>query len=232
MGYDVHTVGNGQEAVDALTTDQRRPYSLILMDCQMPVLDGFAATAAIRQIKLARRIPIIAMTANAMQGDRERCLAAGMDDYISKPIHPERFQQLLLKWGPAAPATSARPKVERPKPVAPAPMLIDFSRLDDYFGDEPEVISSLLAMFCSTSGPLLEQLGAAIECRDPVRTTALAHEVKGTCGNLGVDSMAQLAREIEASVEGGDWLRAGERLEAARLVFSQVLVLIQDHENA
>jgi two-component system sensor histidine kinase/response regulator len=244
MGYDVHTVGNGQEAVDALATDQRRDYSLILMDCQMPVLDGFAATAAIRQIKLARRIPIIAMTANAMQGDRERCLTAGMDDYISKPIHPERFKQLLLKWSPSAPApaTSARPEVERQKPATPArapaqaqaqaPMLIDFSRLDDYFGDEPDVISSLLAMFCSSAGPLLEQLGAAIESHDTAGAVALAHEVKGTCGNLGVDSMAQLAREIEALVEGADWLRSAERLEAARQVFAQVLVLIREHDGA
>jgi len=97
LGYNVHLVINGREAVEC---SQTGCYDLILMDCQMPELDGFEATVAIREIEknTGEHIPIIAMTANAMQGDRETCLSAGMDDYISKPINPKQLKQILERW--------------------------------------------------------------------------------------------------------------------------------------
>jgi polar amino acid transport system substrate-binding protein len=104
MGYAVQVVGNGQEALEAVTAAMRGNGSCdiaaVLMDCQMPVLDGFEATAAIRQARHTGQpqVPIIAMTANAMQGDRERCIAAGMDDYLSKPIAPLQLQDTLVRW--------------------------------------------------------------------------------------------------------------------------------------
>ena len=103
LGYALRIVGNGQEAVDAVRaawSGEAPALAAVLMDCQMPVLDGFEATKAIRFHELARvgRIPIIAMTANAMEGDRQRCLAAGMDDYLSKPINPVHLRELLAKW--------------------------------------------------------------------------------------------------------------------------------------
>jgi CheY-like chemotaxis protein len=97
MGYGVTTVMNGREAVEAV---QQHTYAAVLMDCQMPEMDGFEATRLIRTLQgcIGRRIPIIAMTANAMNGDREACLAAGMDDYIPKPIRTEELQRVLKKW--------------------------------------------------------------------------------------------------------------------------------------
>jgi CheY-like chemotaxis protein len=93
LGFEVEMVANGQEAVTAVTA---RSYALVLMDCQMPELDGFQATALIRAAELpGERIPIIAMTANALEGDREACLAAGMDDYVSKPITIARLQEVI-----------------------------------------------------------------------------------------------------------------------------------------
>ncbi len=98
LGYETHIVADGQQAVAAFDT---LPFAAILMDCQMPVMDGFEATTLIRKAEAVEgrpRMPIIAMTANAMQGDRERCLAIGMDDYLSKPIKPEQLRDILARW--------------------------------------------------------------------------------------------------------------------------------------
>jgi CheY-like chemotaxis protein len=100
LGYQADLAMNGVEAVTAAAA---RPYDLVLMDCQMPVMDGFEATRRIREAQAgARRVPILAMTANAMQGDRERCLQAGMDDYLPKPVTLEALRVALHRWLPSA----------------------------------------------------------------------------------------------------------------------------------
>jgi CheY-like chemotaxis protein len=96
LGYRVDLASNGKEAVDML---EMLPYDLILMDCQMPTMDGFEATRKIRRCQGERgRVPIIAVTANSMEGDKDRCLQAGMDDYIAKPIQVERLREILERW--------------------------------------------------------------------------------------------------------------------------------------
>ena len=96
LGYQAEAVADGHEALAAMETGR---YALVLMDCQMPRMDGFSATVAIRQRELpGQHVPIIAMTANAMEGDRERCLAAGMDDYVAKPVRLAELSAVLARW--------------------------------------------------------------------------------------------------------------------------------------
>ena len=111
LGCRVDMAGNGKEAVDMVQTF---PYDLVLMDCQMPEMDGYEATAEIRRTEGAeRRIPIIAMTANAMQGDRERCLEAGMDDYVSKPVRMEYLTEVLSQYPRTSTSTQEPPAIDK-----------------------------------------------------------------------------------------------------------------------
>src|SRR5271165_776277 len=111
LGYRVDLVSNGREAIEALS---RLTYSLIFMDCQMPEMDGFEACREIRKQWPESRIPIVAITANAMKGDRERCLAAGMDDYVSKPFKQEDLRLVIERW------TAGSPALEKPGCLAPS----------------------------------------------------------------------------------------------------------------
>jgi PAS domain S-box-containing protein len=232
LGYALRIVGNGQEALDALTDPSGHNYSAVFMDCQMPVMDGFKATMAIRMAEQQAgdvRIPIIAMTANAMQGDRERCIEVGMDDYISKPIAPAELSRTLAQWadspmlrGSVVPVISA---LAVQTPDVPA-KVIDFDRLEEMFGDDPDLIQSLFDLYITSTANLLKKLEVAIAASDGVAVTALSHEVKGTSVNLGMDRMAQIAGQMEESCTATDWPRAHMLLsdmEAAFVHFQAAL---------
>ena len=208
MGYDIHTVNNGQEAVEAART---LPYSLILMDCQMPVMDGFEATRAIRAAERGKmRRPIVAMTANAMQGDRERCLEAGMDDYISKPVSANRIGEVLARWL-AQPVVANSIEFDR----------LDFARLIDLFGDR-EAACELLDVFASTTEKLLDRLQTAAEMRHAEEARKCSHEIKGTCANLGLGRMAQTANTIEEATMAADWRKVVEAAAMLHGLFLRV----------
>lgn len=100
LGYQVSLVGDGQQAVQNCS---RHDYAAILMDCRLPLMDGYEATRQIRQLQQCQQVPIIALTANALQGDREACLEAGMNDYLAKPFKRADLQRILLRWLPARP---------------------------------------------------------------------------------------------------------------------------------
>ncbi|MBF0428348.1 MAG: response regulator [Magnetococcales bacterium] len=202
LGYAAHAVSNGKEAVEAIS---HLPYALILMDCQMPVMDGFEATHAIRKSEQAasRHIPIIAMTAHAMKGDRERCLSAGMDDYLSKPVSPENLLQKLQYWIPKSIGT--------PPPV-------EINQLRQLFGDDDEMIRELLQHFQLSARELLDKLDEMIQKENADLVLEAALELKEACSNMGVTAMAQLAKVMEQSSLHHEWSEAKrtiERLEAA-----------------
>src|SRR2546423_5723098 len=139
-GYHADAVANGREAVDALA---RGPYDLVLMDCQMPEMDGYAATAEIRRREraqgvAARRTAIVAMTANALKGDADKCLAAGMDDYIPKPVTVQRLEAVLMRWSPRT-----RPGVPDEAVDARAPPALR----DPQGAGRPDLLAELMAIY-------------------------------------------------------------------------------------
>ncbi|AWJ85222.1 hybrid sensor histidine kinase/response regulator [Azospirillum sp. TSH58] len=215
-GYVVDSVSNGLEAVNAVAA---LPYDLVLMDVQMPEMDGLAATRAIRRMGgAAARVPIIAMTANAMEGDQAICLAAGMDDYLAKPIVADQLLRTVTRW-------SDSPKTSEPNPPEPVhgtepPPRIDHAKLQDLrdaIGEDGFAL--LMETFRRETPAHLDQLRQAAQNRDFAAVERSAHILKGSTGNVGFAEASALAGELLAAARGQDPAGIGgdriRRLDAA-----------------
>lgn len=219
LGCEVETATQGEQALEAL---HARPFDVVLMDCQMPVLDGYAATRRWRAHEAAQdmaRLPIVAMTANAMAGDRERCLQAGMDDYLSKPINRETLQAVLARWGRAM-ADDAMADDTARVPPAPAPQGADASApppardaspapvLDQEVLDEllevigPDTVR-IIGVFLDDTPPLIRQLQDASVAADLDQLRALAHSLKSASANVGAMALSAAAWRIEHDARAG-----------------------------
>jgi signal transduction histidine kinase/CheY-like chemotaxis protein/HPt (histidine-containing phosphotransfer) domain-containing protein len=186
-GYRVDVASHGGEAVDAV---RRETYAAVLMDCQMPVLDGYAATAEIRRLEgTTRRTPIIAMTAHAMEGDRERCLAAGMDDYLSKPLDAQALDAVLQRWVGASEET-----------VLDRAVLRSLAR---DVGDEA-IVAEICEIFLAETGPRVHEIERAARDRDAEALRVSAHTLKGSAGNVGAIAVASAATELERLAKAGE----------------------------
>ena len=215
LGYRADVVANGLEVVDAVS---RVSYAAVLMDCHMPELDGFDATAQIRTWEAAqgdRRVPIIAMTADAMQGDREKCLKAGMDDYLAKPVKLEGLEAVLARWVPSPSSSAATPPEPASSdhresvngPVDDA-VLADLRRLDA----NGNLLSTLITHFLEDTPTSLTALDDALQRSDPQALTRVAHELSGSSGNVGARRMRQFCVELQALGKAKDLTKAGELL--------------------
>jgi CheY-like chemotaxis protein/HPt (histidine-containing phosphotransfer) domain-containing protein len=195
-GISVDVASNGREALDLLA---RGAYVGVFMDCQMPELDGYGATAAIRageQRTGDAHLPVIAMTAHAMAGDRERCLAAGMDDYLSKPLRPDELDRVVAEWiTPSAPAEAAAGGA--PSESAAFEGLIDEARVTLFRDEYADVAGRLADLFAETTPELLVTLRDAHAGGDAEALGRAAHKLKGSCQNVGASFMATLADAIE-----------------------------------
>lgn len=221
----IQTVGNGREVVDAFKQVLRAggAYALILMDCQMPEMDGLAATRAIRGFEngMVFRTPIVAMTANAMQGDREACLAAGMDDYVAKPVQLQVLRQVLDYWlpnrehGEDLSAPHAHVSVSDSQERAPLDLKV-IRGLREFAGkDSHDAVNSLIETFLQESQLRVEQLMTAAATEDREAMRRLAHALRGSASSLGAHAFAALAKEIEFASASGDL--SGLHLQAAKL---------------
>jgi two-component system sensor histidine kinase/response regulator len=206
IGYHADFVTNGEEVLIAV---RRQPYDAILMDCQMPVMDGYEATRHLRELEQrsathpdsARPIQIIALTANALQSDRERCLAAGMNEYISKPIQPVELDALLRRRQPNRP----------PAHPAAAPAIDGVDYDPGFFAglrsirtpDTPDPVAELVDLFLTDTADKLRQAHEAAENKDAKALAAAVHSLKGSANNLGAKKFARLCAALETDAKAG-----------------------------
>ena len=233
LGCSVKVANNGEEAIHR---DQREVFDLVLMDCQMPGIDGFQATRAIRDREraLGRRIPIIALTANAMQGDREQCLAVGMDDYLSKPFGLGQLRAMLEKWLPKpASAPAPAPVTDAPAATAEAPdeELLDQAILQRLrtLGrpGQPNLLVRMTQLFAEQTPKQLADLDLAIAAGDPTQVRAFAHAIASGSSNLGAKAFVQLARELEQQGRAGELVEAEARLARLQQSYEQTLQALE-----
>ena len=200
LGYVVDVVGNGEEAVAAI---KRRSYAMVLMDGQMPGMDGYEATRAVRAMESgARHTPIIALTASAMREDRDRCLEAGMDDFIAKPVTPEHLEGVLDRWAraSAAPAPPAGPPAGPAPPAAAEP--IDWAVLQDVLEvTQPEFVAELVASFLNDAREALSALHDARTQGDVLPWRRVAHKFRGSCATVGARGLMEITSRMEALEE-------------------------------
>jgi PAS domain S-box-containing protein len=230
QGHRVTVVPNGRLAVDAL---DRSTFDLVLMDVQMPELDGYEATALIRarEKEIGRHTPIIALTAHAMKGDRERCLQAGMDGYASKPILARDLFGAIAavmgseevasgEWRVASEEGKSREKVDQggsgPTPPTPLPLATPHSPLAtekgafdravalERVGHDQELLRELIEMFLAEVPGWLRELRQAIDARDAPRIKRLAHTIKGAVSTFAADTAAEAALRLEMIGRDGD----------------------------
>ena len=219
LGYEVDVAGTGDEAVAAA---RRQTYDAILMDGQMPQTDGFEATRIIRALEGTRHTPIIALTASAMQGDRERCLAAGMDDYVSKPMGPEQLEAVLRRWIPEGqPAVVDGHRSPDWVPRGEGP--VDWDVLGELLAmTKPEFLQELLGIFLRDSRRMVADLRVAHEAGDGESWRQLAHKLRGSCATVGARRMMKLTAEMEELPEAERPGRGGALLSGLEVEFRTV----------
>ena len=222
LGLEVDVVGNGREAIEAVRNTR---YAMVFMDCQMPELDGFEATAGIRGLERGRRrVPIVAMTANAMQGDDRRCILAGMDDYLAKPVKLETLAATVERWLSRNEGLGDTLTLHRPPELAapPGEPVVERAVLDELRtvmgGDVGEVVEDYLRITPEQIAALEESLQASrLE-----RAARIAHTLKGSSGNLGAGSLAALCATLEQNARLARKEAAVEQLSRLRTQFERV----------
>ncbi|MEG3849986.1 response regulator, partial [Microcoleus sp. herbarium19] len=227
LGCAADVANNGAEALSMLAV---KKYDIVLMDCQMPVLDGYEATLQLRRLEAAdiaagsiephQKTVVIAMTANALKGDREKCLAAGMDDYISKPISIENLKSVLENW-------SVQLKIEIPKfqgeefknSASEIESVVDLTRLHEIAGADLEFEREILQAFVVDTGSYLEAAKEAIASGDVETLAGRAHQIKGVSATAAVRLMPEMADRLQSLAESND-------LEGAAKIIAELEIIL------
>ncbi|MDZ7957853.1 MAG: response regulator [Aulosira sp. DedQUE10] len=236
LGYSADVVANGQEALQIL---EKIPYDLIFMDCQMPILDGLDTTREIRRwpesaFASRRRPVIIAMTANAMKEDKQKCLDAGMDDYLSKPVIKDKLAAMLDHWGSMILKTqdtvACKPE-QTPTQADSLTLLIDWEHLHQLSEDNAEFEFELLQIFVEDIQVHLEITKEAIENNDFEQVAQEAHHIKGASANVGVTAMHQAAEQLEQLVHYQERRGTASLIDELAKSINQIQAFLEGQEN-
>jgi CheY-like chemotaxis protein len=246
MGYRPDVANNGVEAVAAL---DRQTYDIVFMDVMMPEMDGLEATKVIRERqKNKKRYPtykasliIVAMTASAMQGDRERCIAAGMDDYLAKPVRPEDVRKVIERWGivastpesggaNAGAATAMATAIVIPSVGKDVPP-VDMERLMDFTDGNTENLRELVTLYVKQTSEQLGQLQAAVEAGDVGEVRRIAHSCAGASATCGMARIVPPLRELERQGTDGRLTSAGELLQQTTEEFAAIRKILEPYDN-
>jgi PAS domain S-box-containing protein len=211
LGCTVGLAGNGLEALEKLG---RERFDLVLMDCQMPEMDGYTASTELRRREKeasVAHVPVVALTANALAGDRERCLAAGMDDYISKPFRRDALAAVLARWSSAPAEHSEDPHTEEqtmvPDTESAVPAAIDQRALDGIRSlandTAPDLLDQVIRLYLGSAAELLVQLRAGLQANNEDAVRVAAHTLKSSSANLGATALADMCKQLEHAARAG-----------------------------
>jgi two-component system sensor histidine kinase/response regulator len=229
LGYACEIAGNGVEALKAWTSGR---YAIVLTDCHMPEMDGYELTANIRKLEQdsGRRIPILAITANVLQAEIERCFAAGMDDCLSKPIAMRALREALRKWAPGTDIASAQvspiPAAKAKTPATDVP--VDDRAIKDMFGDDAAMFKEILVSFIAPSRQIMTQITAGVSARDAATIKDCAHQLKSSARTIGAIVLADLCVDLEAAGAVEDWRTIATLAPQAAVQMDRVLTYIND----
>ncbi len=225
-GLTVDMVDNGREAVAAA---ENCTYDLIFMDCQMPVMDGYEATGRIRRLEQqsgSAGVPVIALTAHAMKGDREHCLAVGMDDHLSKPFTEQQLTSLLQKWLHGSDGNETQQEQKQAAPVEQTASVIDESVLDNYRRiqqpGKPDIIKRLVDIYLGSSPDILRKISDAGAKGDMEQLWQSAHSLKSSSANLGAITLAALCEMVEEMGRNNQGGNVSEMIEKIEKEYTRV----------
>lgn len=224
-GLEADLANNGQEALEQLT---KVAYDLVFMDCQMPIMDGYKATQHIRDSKSSvqnHSIPVIAMTANAMEGDREKCISSGMDDFISKPVDPAKLLKILEKWlakdeGNQEHSDSKQEVIDEAEGAEE--LVFDYAAMSERLMDDQELIKLIADAYLTDMPVQIEQLKTFVQDGDVEQAAAQAHKIKGASSNVGAMALSALAFIMEQAGKKGDMDTIRLNVVALEQCFEQI----------
>jgi len=232
LGHQSDAAENGQEALDKLAQND---YDIVLMDCQMPVMDGYTATQSLRRREgSGRHIVVIGMTAYAMQGDREKCLEAGMDDYLSKPVMIKDLKVMLERWSFVVKRDShkQKSKSEDQTSIAPASDPVDWTHLQEISMADPAFQLELVKGFVKDGKSFLSEAKQALAAKDWVTLANKAHQIKGASASVAVQSMSEIALNLDERAKDQNLEGASELVTQLEQILKQVEASVYGYEKA
>jgi PAS domain S-box-containing protein len=228
LGYHPHLAAHGVEALRAL---READYDVVLMDCEMPEMDGYEATRRIREPGTGTRhpqIPIIALTADAMPGDREKCLQAGMNDYLSKPVEPQKLAEALAQWIPPASSLPMQAEVTGTAGGRPAEGVFKEAEMLGRLMGDRTVAARVIAGFLQDVPVQLRLLEDRLKAGEAEESCRLAHGLKGGAATVSADLLQEVAWQVEEAARAGDLERAAQLLPRLHDKFEQLRVALND----